>query len=140
MSGSSTRPPFPFAALVGQESMKLALLLNVVHPRIGGLLLFGDRGTGKSTAVRSLADVMPPLKVVSGCPFRCDPAAPCTVCSESAAPRVVREVPVPVVDLPLGATDDRVTGSLDLEAALLTGASSPAFSPASIAAFSTSMR
>ena len=120
------RAPFPFSAIVGQDEMKLALLAAAVDPSIGGVLVFGDRGTGKSTAVRGLAALLPPIEVVDGCPYGCDPAAPqgalCEACrarGESGL-RSVR-VPVPVVDLPLGATEDRVVGALDLERALTQG-------------------
>jgi magnesium chelatase subunit I len=124
------RTVFPFAAIIGQEDMKLALLVAAVDQSVGGVLVFGDRGTGKSTAVRALADLLPPMKVLQGCRYGCDPEAPsewCTECLEIAAPgkssAPVRTVtlPVPVVDLPLGATEDRVVGSLDLERALTTG-------------------
>ena len=114
---------FPFAAIVGQEEMKRALLIAAVDPAVGGVLVFGDRGTGKSTAVRALAALLPPLPVVAGCPFRCAPERPageCDVCRGGAAVRS-ETVPVPVVDLPLGATEDRVVGALDLERALTRG-------------------
>ena len=118
------RPVFPFAAIVGQEDMKLAILVAAVDRGIGGVLVFGDRGTGKSTTVRALAALLPPMKVIEGCRYRCDPAARDTWCSDcSAATSKKKSVtaPVPVVDLPLGATEDRVVGALDLERAL-TGA------------------
>ena len=118
---------FPFAAIVGQEEMTLAIQVVAVDPGIGGVLVLGDRGTGKSTAVRALADLLPPIQVVQGCPYGCDPAAknPCTHCQAARAtsgkklPSLAR--PVPVVDLPLGATEDRVVGALDLEKALTQG-------------------
>jgi magnesium chelatase subunit I len=119
-----TRPVFPFAAIVGQEDMKLAILIAAVDRGIGGVLVFGDRGTGKSTTVRALAALLPPMKVIEGCRYHCDPAAPDTWCSDCATTTTKRKtttVPVPVVDLPLGATEDRVVGALDLERAL-TGA------------------
>jgi magnesium chelatase subunit I len=115
--------PFPFTAIVGQDEMKLALLLAAVDAGIGGVLVFGDRGTGKSTTVRALAALLPPMAAVVGCPYRCDPAATgglCNACSNGAALKK-RNVPVPVVDLPLGATEDRVVGALDLERALTAG-------------------
>lgn len=118
------RPAFPFVAIVGQDEMKQALLLNLVHGGIGGLLLLGHRGTGKSTAVRSLAALMPTLRQIAGCPFHCEPDRPiglCRVCAAGGNSLATAEVPVPVVDLPLGATEDRVTGMLDLEAALVRG-------------------
>ncbi|MDX2013715.1 MAG: magnesium chelatase ATPase subunit I [Myxococcaceae bacterium] len=126
-------PLFPFSAIVGQDELKLALQIAVVDPGVGGVLVFGDRGTGKSTAVRALAGLLPKMRVVTGCPYQCDPAsdpARCPWCSE-AANRSVSEVAVPVVDLPLGVTEDRVVGALDLEAALTRGERS--FSPGLLA-------
>ena len=115
--------PFPFTAIVGQEEMRRALLIAATDPAVGGVLVFGDRGTGKSTAVRALAALLPPLPVVAGCPYRCSPEAPAGLCAAcSGAGAVVAEtVPVPVVDMPLGATEDRVVGALDLERALTRG-------------------
>jgi magnesium chelatase subunit I len=106
--------------------MKLALVLSAVDPLIGGVLVFGDRGTGKSTAVRGLAGLLPPMRVVSGCRYHCDPGANGSACEEcherSEHDKLKSElVTVPVVDLPLGATEDRVVGALDLERALSTG-------------------
>jgi magnesium chelatase subunit I len=106
--------------------MKLALVLSAVDPLIGGVLVFGDRGTGKSTAVRGLAGLLPPMRVVSGCRYHCDPGANGSACEEcherSEDDKLKSElVAVPVVDLPLGATEDRVVGALDLERALSTG-------------------
>lgn len=115
--------PFPFAAIVGQSEMKQALLVAAVDPRIGGVLVTGDRGTGKSTAVRGLAAVLPSLRVVEGCPYRCAPgdaAGACPHCS-NATTRALGKAAVPVVDLPLGATEDRVVGALDIEEALVHG-------------------
>src|SRR5688572_21245943 len=112
---------YPFSAIVGQEAMKRALLLAAIDPSIGGVLILGDRGTGKSTAVRGLAALLPPMKSVEGCRFNCDPAAGrtrlCPNCAERNSLRPFMR-PVPVVDLPLGATEDRVAGALDLEKAL----------------------
>ncbi|HJK97544.1 MAG TPA: magnesium chelatase ATPase subunit I [Polyangiaceae bacterium LLY-WYZ-14_1] len=128
---------FPFTALVGQDELKLALQIVTVDPNVGGVLVFGDRGTGKSTAIRALAALLPPMKVVSGCPYQCDPAADSSRCVPGCAfasgerERVAVEAPVPVVDLPLGATEDRVVGALDLEAALTRGERS--FSPGLLA-------
>lgn len=108
--------PFPFSAIVGQDEMKLAILIAAVDPGVGGVLVFGDRGTGKSTAVRALAALLPKMKAVVGCPYHRDPAL------EPAGSKVKTElIPVPVVDLPLGATEDRVVGALDLERALSQG-------------------
>jgi magnesium chelatase subunit I len=113
------REAFPFSAIVGQEEMKQALLIAAIDPTIGGVLVFGDRGTGKSTAVRALAALLPPMKVVRDCRYHCDPAAGAGLCSECQARSLeVAWAPVPVVDLPLGATEDRVVGALDLERAL----------------------
>ena len=100
--------------------MKLALLLNVVDPLIGGVLIMGHRGTGKSTAVRALADVLPQIAVVEGCPYNCDPESPCEQCRERGS-LTSKLVPVPVVELPLGATEDRVCGTIDIERALAAG-------------------
>ena len=117
--------PFPFSAIVGQDEMKLALLVAAVDPGIGGVLVFGDRGTGKSTAVRALAALLPKMRVVSGCRYGCDPEAAelCEECRarDAAALAKTRLAPVPVVDMPLGATEDRVVGALDLERALTQG-------------------
>ena len=115
------RVSFPFSAIVGQDEMKLALLLAAVDPRIGGVMVFGDRGTGKSTAVRALAALLPPV-----------PAARAGFHPEGAPPPARgATVPVPFVDLPLGATEDRVVGALDLERAL--GAGVKAFEPGLLA-------
>ena len=118
--------PFPFSAIVGQDEMKLALLIAAVDPSVGGVLVFGDRGTGKSTAVRALAALLPKMKVIVGCRYNCDPALPAALCEECKArgkKSALKDhlVPVPVVDLPLGATEDRVVGALDLERALAQG-------------------
>ncbi|MEM8490720.1 MAG: magnesium chelatase ATPase subunit I [Pseudomonadota bacterium] len=116
---------FPFTAIVGQEELKTALLIATVDPSIGGVLAFGDRGTGKSTAIRALAALMPKIPMVQGCGFNCDPKAKedalCEACIETTEPFKVRQEPIPVVDLPLGATEDRVLGALDLERALHDG-------------------
>jgi magnesium chelatase subunit I len=118
------RAVFPFSAIVGQDEMKLAILVAAVDPSVGGVLIFGDRGTGKSTAVRALAALLPKMKVVAGCRWGCDPAPPaCGDCPQlkQGAKTKTHLVPVPVVDLPLGATEDRVVGALDLEKALAQG-------------------
>ena len=124
---------FPFAAIVGQDEMKQALLIAAVDPSIGGVLVFGDRGTGKSTAVRALAALLPPMAVVAGCRYACDPAEPHAWCDECRVRDPVEQslAPVPVVDLPLGATEDRVVGALDLERALARG--EKAFEPGLLA-------
>ncbi len=120
------RATYPFAAILGQDEMKLALLASAVDPSIGGVLVFGDRGTGKSTAVRGLADLLPTMRVVSGCRYHCDPGANGSGCEECQrrgreSPLPSEMAPVPVVDLPLGATEDRIIGALDLERALTKG-------------------
>ncbi|KAB7644865.1 magnesium chelatase ATPase subunit I [Polymorphobacter fuscus] len=117
------KAPFPFSAIVGQSEMKQALLMAAVEPRLGGVMVFGDRGTGKSTAVRALAALLPPMTIVAGCRYGCAPGdpAPCPDDCRARAGKAVAEVPVPFIDLPLGATEDRVVGSLDLERALATG-------------------
>jgi len=127
---------FPFSAIVGQDEMKLALLIAAVDPKVGGVLAFGDRGSGKSTAVRALAALLPKMKVVVGCRYNCDPDRPqefCDECRSRAAKGALKstQVPVPVVDLPLGATEDRVVGALDLERALARG--EKAFEPGLLA-------
>lgn len=125
---------YPFAALVGQEQLKTALLLIAVNPGIGGVLIRGEKGTAKSTAARALAALLPPLRFLAGCPFHCDPDAPWLECPHCAslAERPVAEMPVPFVDLPLGATEDRVLGTLDFERALREGRR--AFQPGLLAA------
>jgi magnesium chelatase subunit I len=124
--------PFPFTALVGQDELKRALVLTAIDPRIGGVLALGDRGTGKSTVVRGLAALLPPIAVVAGCPYRCDPAQVRAACPMGCAERHTAAIaPVPVVDLPLGATEDRVVGALDLEKALTRG--EKAFEPGLLA-------
>lgn len=116
-------PVFPFSAIVGQDAMREALLIAAVDPAIGGVLVLGDRGTGKSTAIRALAALLPPMRAVAGCPYACDPEAPAAACPHCAqgTPRRAETRAVPVVDLPLGATEDRVVGALDLERALTRG-------------------
>jgi magnesium chelatase subunit I len=128
------KPTFPFSAIVGQEEMKLALLVAAVDPAVGGVLILGDRGTGKSTGVRALAALLPKMRVVEGCRYGCDPAAGRERCADACGEvpgRRPRLVPVPVVDLPLGATEDRVVGALDLERALTQGVK--AFEPGLLA-------
>lgn len=122
---------FPFAAIVGQDSMRLAMQLVAIDPSIGGVLVLGDRGTGKSTAVRALADLLPPIQAVKDCPYHCDPShhpgagQTCNACQRMAPAGkqkpATQTLPVPVVDLPLGATEDRVVGALNLEKALSQG-------------------
>ncbi len=128
--------PFPFSAIVAQDEMKVALLIAAIDPSVGGVLVFGDRGTGKSTAVRALAAVLPPMQAVAGCRYGCGPAAGENLCEECRARQSKGklksvQIPVPVVDLPLGATEDRVVGALDLERALVQGVK--AFEPGLLA-------
>lgn len=115
---------YPFAALVGQDDMTLALQIVAIDQSVGGVLIMGDRGTGKSTAVRALADLLPPIKVMAGCAYGCDPASQsggtCAMCGQNPGKKTEIRA-VPVVDLPLGATEDRVVGALDLEKALVQG-------------------
>ncbi len=127
---------FPFSAIVGQDEMKLAILASAVEPAIGGVLVLGDRGTGKSTAVRALAALLPKIRAVEHCPYGCDPEAIASTCEHCAPLKrkgTIKSVlkPVPVVDLPLGATEDRVVGALDLERALSQGVK--AFEPGLLA-------
>ncbi len=132
-------PPYPFAAIVGQAELKLGLTLCVVNPTIGGVMVMGHRGTAKSTAVRALAAMLPPVKAVQGCPYSCAPDA-AGLCPHVRAllpagdgphKSLAVTIPVPVVDLPLGATEDRVCGTLDIERALTQGVQ--AFAPGLLA-------
>ena len=124
---STIHTAYPFSAVVGQEEMKLALILNVIDPSVGGVLIMGHRGTGKSTVVRALPDLLPQVSVVSMCSYRCDPADEPSLCSECTeaiglGTKLGQEKrPVPVVELPLGATEDRVCGTIDIEQALGSG-------------------
>jgi magnesium chelatase subunit I len=118
---------YPFSAIVGQDDMKLALILNAIQPSISGVLIRGEKGTAKSTAVRALATVLPELTVVSDCPFSCPPDQPSSMC-ESCRSRLEAGETLPstrrrmrVVDLPINASEDRVVGTLDLEHALREG-------------------
>ncbi|MDJ1467487.1 putative cobaltochelatase [Cytophagaceae bacterium DM2B3-1] len=114
-----TQTYYPFAALVGQEKLKRALLLCAINPEIGGVLIKGDKGTAKSTAARGLAQIAPAITKVAGCPYNCDPVHPldtCEVCQDKANP--IQLVEMPLVTLPLGATEERIVGSLDLEGVL----------------------
>src|SRR6185312_4379789 len=135
VSTSSTN--FPFAAIVGQEEIKLGLILNVIDPSIGGVLMMGHRGTGKSTAVRALADLLPQIRVSRGCHFNCDPAESLNLCSRCKTELndngklSADRSSVPVVDLPLGATEDRICGSIDIQRALGEGVK--AFEPGLLA-------
>jgi len=131
------RPVFPFTAIVGQEEMKLALILNVIDPKIGGVMIMGDRGTGKSTTVRALVDLLPEIQVVVDDPFNSDPTDP-ELISQEVRDRISKNETLPViskkitmVDLPLGATEDRVCGTIDIEKALTEGVK--AFEPGLLA-------
>jgi len=118
---------FPFSAIVDQEKMKLALLLNAINPRIGGVLIRGAKGTGKSTAVRALADLLPEIEVVKGCPFNCNPRDPTNMCEicrrkyEAGEELPVEKRKMRIVTLPIGATEDRVVGTLDITKAIREG-------------------
>jgi magnesium chelatase ATPase subunit I len=118
---------FPFSAIVGQDKMKLALVLNAINPKLGGVLIRGEKGTAKSTAVRGLAALLPEIEVVKGCKFGCDPSAPSKLCPECLTrleklEKLETETEkMAVVDLPINATEDRVVGTLDLEHALKEG-------------------
>jgi magnesium chelatase subunit I len=117
---------FPFSAIVGQDELKLALMIAAVDPSVGGVLILGDRGTGKSTAVRALAGLLPSMRAITGCRFGCDPDQSDRLCQDCLVQQKQRalkshRVAVPVIDLPLGATEDRVVGALDLERALTHG-------------------
>jgi len=128
---------YPFTSIVGQGEMKMALLLSVIDPNIGGVIIMGHRGTAKSTAVRALADLLPPLTRVKGCLYGCEPSRKTEFCDDCAArlsrvKALARETgPVSVVELPLGATEDRVCGTLDMERALVEGVK--AFEPGLLA-------
>jgi magnesium chelatase subunit I len=134
---STRRAVFPFTAIVGQEEMKLALLLNVIDPKIGGVMIMGDRGTGKSTTIRALADVLPEIDVVAGDPFNSHPSD-LSLMGDEVKQRVEDGEPietvkkkVSMIDLPLGATEDRVCGTIDIERALSEGVK--AFEPGLLA-------
>ena len=124
---------YPFAGIVGMAELKLALLLNAVSPAIGGVLVRGEKGTAKSTMVRGLAALLPPVPVIPGCPYSCDPAAPDPSCPAGPHDDVSLELrPVTLAELPVGATEDRLTGSLDIERVLTEGTT--AFQPGLLAA------
>lgn len=136
-TASARRVVFPFTAIVGQEEMKLALLLNVIDPKIGGVMIMGDRGTGKSTTIRALADLLPEISVVANDPFSSDPSDPDLMSDEvrqlleQGGQIPVAQKKVQMVDLPLGATEDRVCGTIDIEKALSEGVK--AFEPGLLA-------
>ncbi len=118
---------YPFTAIVGQEDMKLSLILNVINPALGGVLIKGEKGTAKSTAVRALAELLPPMQIVHGCRFHCDPGDAARLCDDCAALLEERgslpqeTVKMRVVELPVSATEDRVVGTLDIEHAIKHG-------------------
>lgn len=135
----NSRPVFPLTAIVGQEEMKLALILNVIDPKIGGVMIMGDRGTGKSTTVRALLDLLPEIEVVENDPFNSDPNDP-EAMSDAVREFIrsnpneklpTKKVKITMVDLPLGATEDRVCGTIDIEKALTEGVK--AFEPGLLA-------
>jgi magnesium chelatase subunit I len=134
---TNVRPVFPFTSIVGQEEMKLSLILNVIDPKIGGVMIMGDRGTGKSTIVRALVDLLPPIDVVANDPYNSDPYD-----TESMSDEVLEklknnqeisiiQIKTPMIDLPLGATEDRVCGTIDIEKAISEG--KKAFEPGLLA-------
>jgi magnesium chelatase subunit I len=137
LKASTQRAVFPFSAIVGQEEMKLALLLNVIDPRIGGVMIMGDRGTGKSTTIRALADVLPEIEIAAGDPFNSHPNDVSLMSDwvkqrlEAGEPIQTSTKKVPMIDLPLGATEDRVCGTIDIEKALSEGVK--AFEPGLLA-------
>src|SRR5262245_5225273 len=124
---TEARPIYPFSALVGQERLKRALILNAINPRVGGVLIRGEKGTAKSTAVRGLAKLLPHIMVVADCPYSCPPDRPAQMCASCAARLTAgEELPVVeratrLVELPVAASEDRVVGSLDLVHALTEG-------------------
>ena len=127
MNIRETRPIFPFSAIIGQDDIKIALLLNVIEPKIGGVIVMGDRGTGKSTTIRALVDLLPTIEVVLEDPFQSHPTNKKLISEDVRKRKRAGEVflielkKVPIVDLPLGATEDRVCGTIDIEQALRTG-------------------
>lgn len=128
---TNEKPTFPFTAIIGQDEMKLSLLLNVIDPKIGGVMIMGDRGTGKSTTVRALVDLLPNIKVIQGDPFNSDPDDPDYIINENPQTNetnnpqknenTITYKQIEMVDLPLGATEDRVCGTIDIEKALTEG-------------------
>lgn len=134
---TNERPVFPFTSIVGQEEMKLSLILNVIDPKIGGVMIMGDRGTGKSTIVRALVDLLPSINVVENDPYNSDPFDP-ELMSDEVLDKVknnidisITQVKTPMIDLPLGATEDRVCGTIDIEKAISEG--KKAFEPGLLA-------
>ena len=130
-SKKTETPIFPFTAIVGQEEMKLALELNVIDPKIGGVMIMGDRGTGKSTTIRAIADLLPEIQVIKDDPFNLHPDDADLVVSANSSEIETSFIKIPMVDLPLGATEDRVCGTIDIEKALTEGVK--AFEPGLLA-------
>jgi magnesium chelatase subunit I len=134
---TTTLPIFPFSAIIGQEEMKLALQLNVIDPKIGGVMIMGDRGTGKSTTIRAIADLLPKIDIVKDDPFNSDPQDLELMSSDVLAryrngeEMETEAIKIPMIDLPLGATEDRVCGTIDIEKALTEGVK--AFEPGLLA-------
>ena len=126
----SSVPTFPFTAIVGQDGMKLALILNVIDPKIGGVLIMGDRGTGKSTTIRAITDLLPSIEVVADDPFNSHPTDQELMSNEvrseieNNSTLKIGSIKVPMIELPLGATEDRVCGTIDIEKALTAGVKS----------------
>ena len=137
MNKETTLPIFPFSAIIGQEEMKLALQLNVIDPKIGGVMIMGDRGTGKSTTIRAIADLLPKIDIVKDDPFNSDPQDLELMSAEVLAryrnneEMETKAIKIPMIDLPLGATEDRVCGTIDIEKALTEGVK--AFEPGLLA-------
>nr|WLD05789.1 Mg chelatase subunit e [Meringosphaera mediterranea] len=137
MDKKTTLPIFPFTAIVGQEEMKLALELNVIDPKIGGVMIMGDRGTGKSTTIRAIADLLPQIPIVKDDPFNSHPSNLELMSSEVLTRYKnddnfdIENIKIPMIDLPLGATEDRVCGTIDIEKALTEGVK--AFEPGLLA-------
>ena len=137
MNKETALPIFPFSAIIGQEEMKLALQLNVIDPKIGGVMIMGDRGTGKSTTIRAIADLLPKIDIVKDDPFNSDPKDLELMSSEvltrfrSGEEMETEPIKIPMIDLPLGATEDRVCGTIDIEKALTEGVK--AFEPGLLA-------
>jgi len=127
MSHHLKKPLLPFTAIVGQNLMKKALILNAINPSIGGVLIRGEKGTAKSSAVRALTEILPLIKVVPGCPFSCDPDIDDELCELCQEKKGLKTLPAPqerkirVINLPIGATEDRVVGTIDIEIALKEG-------------------
>ena len=121
MNKETALPIFPFSAIIGQEEMKLALQLNVIDPKIGGVMIMGDRGTGKSTTIRAIADLLPKIDIVKDDPFNSDPKDLELMSSEVLAryrngeEMETEPIKIPMIDLPLGATEDRVCGTIDID-------------------------